>query len=381
MKIVFFSHSSNLYGAPKSLLLIIESLAKKYDIQVITRGEGDLTRQLRSLGVPIYVIPNITYQSKYVTSLSFRVINKLYAFCHDVIIFLNLLVKRPNLIYVNTITNSRPVLFAHLLGIVCLVHVHEGKQYFSPLNPGTKRSIELILKYCSNYICVSSGVEELLLKKLGSSLATVRQIHNGISFQPSDIPSCKLQLPAGCASKKVIGFIGSLTHRKGLDIFLQSAVSLLAVRDDIIFLVVGGTELEFKEFVASCSFSNGLPSQIIHQPFLQKPALAYKTFDIFCMTSREEPFGLVNLEAACMKVPVIATDVDGSRDIFRHGETAIIVPPGDHLSLMNAIMLLLDNQRLCNKIAAAAYDHVSRNFSRRKFIAEVSEYVESLMIS
>jgi glycosyltransferase involved in cell wall biosynthesis len=72
-----------------------------------------------------------------------------------------------------------------------------------------------------------------------------------------------------------------------------------------------------------------------------------------------EPFGLVALEAAAAGKPVIASDIGGLTDIVADGETGILVEPRDRDALRGAIGRLIDDERLRERMGAAAVERAT----------------------
>ena len=75
--------------------------------------------------------------------------------------------------------------------------------------------------------------------------------------------------------------------------------------------------------------------------------------DVFAMPSFEEPFGLVFAEAMAMRIPVVALDNGGTKEVVIHGETGLLSPPGDHERLVAHILALLDDPGLRARMGAA----------------------------
>jgi glycosyltransferase involved in cell wall biosynthesis len=73
-----------------------------------------------------------------------------------------------------------------------------------------------------------------------------------------------------------------------------------------------------------------------------------------------EPFGLVALETAAAGKPVIASDTGGLRDLVVHGETGLLVPPGDRDALRAAIERMLADGKLRAQMGGAATRHAAR---------------------
>lgn len=83
------------------------------------------------------------------------------------------------------------------------------------------------------------------------------------------------------------------------------------------------------------------------------PALLRQS-DIFVSSSNWEGFPTVILEAMAAQLPVVATDVGGSRELVRNGETGYLVPPRDPEALATAIVQLWTDRQTANKMAATA---------------------------
>ncbi len=82
--------------------------------------------------------------------------------------------------------------------------------------------------------------------------------------------------------------------------------------------------------------------------------------------ARQEPLGRVLLEAAASGVAVVATDVGGTREIFRTElDGAILVPPDDERALAEAMLALLQNEARRQSLARAARRRAEEAFDIR----------------
>jgi len=70
-----------------------------------------------------------------------------------------------------------------------------------------------------------------------------------------------------------------------------------------------------------------------------------KRLDIFALSSRHESFGAAAVEAMAAGLPVVATDVDGFREVVVDGVTGLIVPAGDPVSMADALAGLLRDEK------------------------------------
>jgi glycosyltransferase involved in cell wall biosynthesis len=72
----------------------------------------------------------------------------------------------------------------------------------------------------------------------------------------------------------------------------------------------------------------------------------YARCDVFCLPSVQEGFGIVFLEAMAAGKPVVSTTAAAIGEVVRHGETGVLVPPGDVHSLAGALLFLLGNKEI-----------------------------------
>jgi phosphatidylinositol alpha-mannosyltransferase len=77
--------------------------------------------------------------------------------------------------------------------------------------------------------------------------------------------------------------------------------------------------------------------------------------DVFCAPSLHgESFGVVLLEAMAAGAVVVASSLDGYRNVATHGVDALMTPPGDSDALGRALARALDDSRLRSGLVAAA---------------------------
>jgi glycosyltransferase involved in cell wall biosynthesis len=75
--------------------------------------------------------------------------------------------------------------------------------------------------------------------------------------------------------------------------------------------------------------------------------------DVFCLPSRQEGFGIVLLEAMAAGLPIVAADSGATPEVAPHDEVALLVPPDDAVGLEEALVRVLTDRGLWNRLAAA----------------------------
>lgn len=162
-------------------------------------------------------------------------------------------------------------------------------------------------------------------------------------------------------SRPVIGALGRFERKKGFDTFID-ALNILKNRNVPFQAVLAGSgdeEVNLKHQVAR----NDLENHVSFPGWVKDPRGFLKTVDLFCLPSRHEPFGIVLLEAMAAKLPIVATDSEGPKEIIRHQENGIIVPRSNPEKMADALQSFLDNEYTAREMARNAYDTVKTRYS------------------
>ena len=372
-----------MYGAPRSMLMAANAMASDFDVEIITYGHGDLVSAAQELGIQITVIneSSLKWENRGNRLFHFfqKIINGIWQNLNFLYNLWILMKKRPDLVYVNTIAKEQPIRMAILLGLKVLVHVREGANYIFPSNTNRNRQISYIFDNVSNFICVSEAIKKQILVRLGDKEVAVSVVYNGIDcndFTSRQYAKYDFPNPNG---KKIIGFVGNLSARKGVNIFIAAAKELVSMRGDILFLVAGGEKDVFIDYVRRAGAENLIDRYIFHEEFIGLPQSIFEKLDIFCMTSLIEPFGRVNLEAACFKKAIIASNVDGVPEFVIDGITGLLIPPNNVDALVQAISKLLDNEAMRIELGRNAYNLVQSNFTIDEYAKGIKNHIRTII--
>jgi glycosyltransferase involved in cell wall biosynthesis len=106
---------------------------------------------------------------------------------------------------------------------------------------------------------------------------------------------------------------------------------------------------------------DGLPgAEFVRSPRGERLRRLYAEASVYLMASREEGFGLTGLEAAACGAPLVATRVGAVPEYAVHGETALLVEPGDVGGLADALQNLLQAPERRAAFSAAGIRHAQR---------------------
>jgi len=105
----------------------------------------------------------------------------------------------------------------------------------------------------------------------------------------------------------------------------------------------------------------------------------YASFDVFMLSSRRE--GICNslLEAMAMGLPVVTTDAGGTRELVLDGQTGFIVPQRDVDRLAHAIIKLINDPTLRERMAHASRERVEGQFSFRRRLQRIEALYASVL--
>ncbi len=159
----------------------------------------------------------------------------------------------------------------------------------------------------------------------------------------------------------VIGTLGRLHENKGIDIMLE-AFARLRDRGVAARLRIAGDGPEMAALRAMAT-DLGLDDQVAFTGWVSPAADYLATLDLFVLPSRVEPFGLVVAEAMAAGVPVIASDIDGPKEILEGGALGQLVPPEDDAALANAIAKAIEDWNGTLRQAAMAQTNALDHFS------------------
>jgi glycosyltransferase involved in cell wall biosynthesis len=84
-----------------------------------------------------------------------------------------------------------------------------------------------------------------------------------------------------------------------------------------------------------------------------------------------EGFGLAVLEAMAMARPVVASSTGGVPEVVRHGETGLLVPPGDEIALADMVVTLLRDPDRAEAMGQAGHIRVSALFSEEVMMQQL----------
>ena len=202
-------------------------------------------------------------------------------------------------------------------------------------------------------ICVSRLTAAVATDRYRVAPEKISVVYNGIDAAPRREPSTSRTR----CGQKIVLFLGRLTMQKGPEYFLAAAKKVLALTDDVKFIVAGsGDRLRSTVHLAA---QMGIGHKVLFAGFLRGDdvARAFAMADLYVMPSVSEPFGIAPLEAITQGVPVIISKSSGVSEVLKH---ALKVDFWDVDEMANKIVAVLRHPPLAGTLREHATAEVRR---------------------
>ena len=157
--------------------------------------------------------------------------------------------------------------------------------------------------------------------------------------------------------------VGRLSYYKGFDVLLDALVQVPETQLVLVGDGDGASRLRARARAAGIEgrvvFAGNIDDATLHALYASADVLSLPSID------RSEAFGLVLLEAMRAGLPVIASHIQGSGVgyVVRHGETGLLVPPGDTDALVAALRCMAADAGLRRRLGAAGARRWSDEFT------------------
>ena len=174
---------------------------------------------------------------------------------------------------------------------------------------------------------------------------------------------------------KKIMMVGRLAAEKKWETFIDLAKEEPFTSSSYAFFVVGSGPQE--KFLKEYAFKKNIKNIFFlgHRTDIQD---LLSNVDIFVLTSKREPFGIVILEAMAAGCPVISTRSGGPEEFIQHGYNGLLVDVGDTHGFSKEVSVILKNEILREKIVSNAFQ-TAKKHDIQYFVVQVIDIYEKIV--
>ncbi|HEX5446474.1 MAG TPA: glycosyltransferase [Pirellulales bacterium] len=254
-----------------------------------------------------------------------------------------------------------------------------GERCVDPWKSWHELAIDRWLARRTDRIAVnSSGVRDFYVRH-GLPAEKFVTIPNGIEPKEAvqvarEALLAELGLPQNA---RLIGAVGRLWPQKRLKDLIWAADLLKVIRDDVHLLIIGDgphrrrleryrRQVRIEDKVHFLGHRGDVLRLMPH-------------FDVLWLGSEYEGMPNVVMEAMLAGVPVVATDISGTRDLVLSGETGFLVPVGDRAAFARQTKKLLDDAELSRRLGAAGRERILSEFTVERMVARHVDLYRELL--
>ena len=376
-KILFVSHDANRAGAQLFLLNVMQYLAKQgQEMHLLLLGGGVLEKDFQAI-CEVSFFPTKAESSNNILKKFIKNADNEY---NKQIESLgkNLQSQHFSKVYLNTIATAWVTNFIKQYTQANIItHIHELE--FSLLMYSSLENRQKMFQNSAKIIACSNAVGENLIKKHQVPSNKVVTIH---SFVENDSVLEKAKNSSKEAIKQkynlplntiLVGACGNAEWRKGLDLFVMMAKKVSDISDKSVHFVWIGVKPEgdFYEKVQYEIERLGNESKLHLIPPTPDAVEIVNALDIFTLTSREDPFPLVMLEAALCQKPIVGFDKTGGCSEFVEADAGFVVPYIDIETMATKISELIDNESLRISLGKKAQEKVLNIYNFENSIKKI----------
>ena len=389
--ILFIECGQSGYGGSfQCLYLTIKSQCKeKFHFIVFFLNPSHFYDKLMKMGVECYYIEDIIFSGnhnwkKYIlgklNGFVLRVIPLFSVWCdfivHSLTIYRILTIvknKKIDIIHLNNqiVLNYFGLCIARILNIKCISHLRTFNSYGL-----TKSKISYANEIGVNYMAISEQIKDYWIEK-GLPLESVATLYDPYPRLYENYSSSNnLEFIDSHGGYKLV-FVGRFIECKGIPFLIESFKMILSSGIQAKLYLVGSGEEENR--LRDLVYCQELGEDVIFLGYSSDPLAIIKRMDLLILPSKEEGLGRVLLEAKDIGIPVIGAEVGGIPEVIDNEVNGLLVPYGDKFALKEAILRVLNDEVLKNRIINAGFYTIQSKFNIEHYSDKLKNVYEAML--
>jgi glycosyltransferase involved in cell wall biosynthesis len=365
-------------------LLLKTRILKMNSLGFNVRGlcsEGGFTEELKQEKLPLDLIS----MSREISPLKDMVsLFKLFSFFKK---------TRPGIVFTHTPKAGilGPVA-ARLAGVSWVVHVTHGFMIHDQAPLKTKIMGWIMEKHAAlwSHICLSQSREDILKAEFYKLISRKRfkYLGNGINcqkFNPDQVQEEKrknIRSSYGFSEDAfVVGFVGRLVHEKGLRELFCAIPKVLSKFPHVRFIVIGPMEPDQWDKISKKEVEKMRTEyQVVFSGFSNNLGDVYSALDLYVLPTYREGIPRALMEASAMRIPAIASDIRGCREVIIPKETGWLVKPRCVEALTEKIIHAVSlPQEIRHEMGRKARAHIHKKFNEKRVMRRFSKICKVLL--
>jgi glycosyltransferase involved in cell wall biosynthesis len=264
-----------------------------------------------------------------------------------------------------------------------VIHTLHGIHYLHYRNPLLRYIFVLLERYFSKWtdaiVFVSQADRLKGQKKKLAPEAKMSVIENGIDFSAYPLKSERASMGRELGiqpAHQVVGTVARLHRQKGLSYLIKAAKKISCRYPTVKVLIVGeGPERKKLERLIK---KTGLKKTVLLLGERNDAARILSSFDIFVLPSLWEGLPYALIEAGACGKAVVASDVEGIKEIISDGETGVLVKPKNSLALAESIIRLQEDEGYRGRVGENLRRAVLQRFTLSRMVQQTQELYSAL---
>lgn len=225
-------------------------------------------------------------------------------------------------------------------------------------------------------IAVGNQVKNNLVNYFKIPKDNVTVIHNAIKPFNGKIDLIDIFVEEKKKGNFIIGNIGRLSEQKGMEYFIEAASIIHKKNKNVKFFIVGtGEDLKKLENMADKLLPKDVLKFLGYRSDIQN---IISQLDLIVLSSLWEGLPLTPIEAFSVGKTIVATAVDGTTEIVNNNINGILVHERNSKELAEAIIKLIENNKLRKKLENLALNTYNKEFSYDKLKEKYIKYYKDI---
>lgn len=341
MNILYLNNSVHLGGDTKCILKLCREFKDNNNLFIASCG-GALQNEFEKIGVKHFTIKNVVYKNPYV------ILNNIYK-----------LIKIVKEYKIDVIHSHHRM--ATLIAKIVRNFTGVGVIHTQHLCIKDKLKLTKLALSSVKIITVSEAAKDILVKKSGLNKRNIVTIYNTIETESENNKIDEKLLKLKEDDYFIVAQVSRAIDYKGIYDFLDIANETFKENKNIRFVFIGDGP-EFNK-MKKCIKDRNMQDVVYLLGNKDNVIAHLKYIDLFILCSYIEGLPLSPIEAFSQKIPVVATDIDGTNEEIINGENGFLVDVKNIMQFKAKILYLYENKEVLDRLKVGAYKIYQEKFN------------------